>query len=193
MSLDLIVAEHVAPRPWLNGGGLTRDLLSWPASGEWAWRISLADVAQDGPFSAYPGITRWFTVVQGAGVMLRFEGKHMEMSSESEPVCFDGAQQPHCTLQDGSSRDLNLMTRDGVCRGLMQRAQPGQDWTHAAPRRAVFAAQPMTLQIDDAQAVRMPAMSLLVSDQAAGQCWRAIHRDASSAAWWMAIERVHKA
>lgn len=193
MSLDLIVAEHVPPRPWLNGGGLTRDLLSWPASGEWAWRISLADVAQDGPFSAYPGITRWFTVVQGAGVVLGFDGQQHPMDCDSDPLCFDGAKQPQCSLQEGSTRDLNLMTRDGICRGLMQRAQPDQDWTHAAHKRAVFAAEPMTLQIEGTDAVRMPAMSLLLGDQAAGQRWRAVNGEETPAAWWLAIERVRNA
>lgn len=187
MSLDLIHADRIAPRPWRNGGGLTRDLFSWPASGEWAWRISLADVTQDGPFSAYPGITRWFAVVQGAGVVLNFAGKRQVLDMHSAPLHFKGALTPECRLQGGATRDLNLMTRDGACRGTMQRAQVDEEWISSAPMRAVFAAEPVTLQIDDADAARLPALSLLVSRHAAQQRWR-VHGDTDSpAAWWMAI------
>ena len=63
-------ASTATPVPWKNGGGVTRELLRLPAgSGEdWTLRISVADIAADGPFSPVPGITRWFAVLTGAGV-----------------------------------------------------------------------------------------------------------------------------
>ncbi|HSW07586.1 HutD family protein [Aquabacterium sp.] len=188
MTLEVIQAEHTAPRRWRNGGGITRDLFSAPATDAWAWRVSLADVEQDGPFSAYPGITRWFTVVQGAGVVLQFDAARQVLDSHSAPLQFDGALQPDCHLQHGSTRDLNLMTRDGVCRGTMQRATADDEWFSPLATRALFAAEPMRLQIDDADAARLPAMSLVVSQHAAHQRWRVQAESDTPAAWWLAIE-----
>src|SRR4051812_3988364 len=72
-----IDTDDVPPSPWRNGGGVTRELLRVPvpddagaAAGGWLLRISLADIASDGPFSAFEGMDRWFAVVGGAGVRL---------------------------------------------------------------------------------------------------------------------------
>ena len=70
MTLRLVDLAATAPQPWRNGGGLTRELLAWPGSGDWVLRVSVADIEADGPFSAFPGIDRWFTVLSGAGVRL---------------------------------------------------------------------------------------------------------------------------
>ena len=59
------------PQPWRNGGGVTRELLAWPDGGDWRVRVSVADIDADGPFSAFPGVERWFAVLEGAGVALR--------------------------------------------------------------------------------------------------------------------------
>ena len=56
MSWALIRLNEVAPVPWRNGGGVTRELLAWPSPGDWALRISVAEVERDGPFSRYPGV-----------------------------------------------------------------------------------------------------------------------------------------
>ena len=44
--------RDVAPQPWANGGGTTRELL---VAEDGAWRVSLAEIEQDGPFSSFPG------------------------------------------------------------------------------------------------------------------------------------------
>ena len=44
--LVLPVAKAVAV-PWRNGGGVTRELLAWPDSKDWALRVSVADVAAE--------------------------------------------------------------------------------------------------------------------------------------------------
>lgn len=123
---QIVHLKEVAPQPWRNGGGQTRELLAWPPGGDWSLRISLADIGSDGPFSAYPGITRWFTVVQGQGVELRFGEQTVTLGAGSGPVRFDGAAAPGCTLIDGPTRDLNLMLRGSD--GVMLPARPGQPW-----------------------------------------------------------------
>ena len=107
--------------PWRNGGGVTRELLAWPAAGEWQVRISVADVDRDGPFSAFPGVHRSFSVLQGAGVLLRLRGETWSVEAEGPPVTFDGDEPVDCRLIDGPTRDLNFMVRGAA--GAMQRCK----------------------------------------------------------------------
>jgi len=120
----VIRADDVAPVAWKNGGGVTRDLLLGPEGADWRWRISLADIDRDGPFSAFPGVERWFAVVEGAGVRLTFADHEQRIGPHDHPIRFDGAQAPGCTLIQGRTRDLNLMLRGGA-RGAMVR---GDAW-----------------------------------------------------------------
>ncbi|MBK9574118.1 MAG: HutD family protein [Rhodoferax sp.] len=111
MSFQCIAVDDVVPQAWRNGGGQTRELLAWPNAADWTLRISLADVEADGPFSPFPGVQRWFAVVQGAGVRLQFADATRVIGLADEPLCFDGALAPGCAMLQGPTRDLNLMLR----------------------------------------------------------------------------------
>lgn len=128
-------ASDVTPVRWKNGGGITRDLVM--DGPDWRWRLSLAEVAADGPFSAYPGVERWFAVTAGAGVELSFGGSGSVLRPMDPPFVFDGAQAPHCRLLDGATEDLNLMLRDGA-RGTMHRAGSSVIWTEDWPLRGLY-------------------------------------------------------
>lgn len=121
MTWQLVPLSTVAASPWRNGGGSTRELLAWPAAADWRVRISVADVEQDGPFSAFPGIERWFAVLEGAGVALRLGGATNLLSADSAPLRFDGAAAVDCALLDGPTRDFNLMAPPGRARLLRVR------------------------------------------------------------------------
>ena len=54
------------------------------------WRVSLADVTADGPFSAFPGIDRTLTVVEGAGMDLVVDGEHHIVDEPLWPHDFPG-------------------------------------------------------------------------------------------------------
>lgn len=97
--------------PWRNGGGVTRELLAWPDADEWRVRMSVAEVARDGPFSRFDGVRRWFAVLDGAGVRLRLEGASHELTRHSVPFEFDGAAATDCQLMAGATQDFNLMLR----------------------------------------------------------------------------------
>lgn len=137
-----VQADLVAPLPWKNGGGRTRELLC--DGSPWRWRLSLADIERDGPFSAYPGVERWFAVLEGAGVELGFGGAPMRLGPQDPPVVFDGADAPACRLRDGPTRDLNLMLR-GV-KGVLRRAQAGSLWDEDWPLRGHFDTASRTLR-----------------------------------------------
>lgn len=173
--LQHIAADRVPPTPWRNGGGRTRTLWTWPAdSAEDAWqlRVSLADIGADGPFSAFPGVQRWFAVLQGAGVRLQLPAGPQVLGLHSPPLPFDGALAPGCQLVDGPTRDLNLMLRQGAGAADLLDATPGQPWRHAAPWRGLFTTTTLRLQIDDAPAVPVGAWTLVLGQAAAGQRWR---------------------
>jgi uncharacterized protein len=184
MTLHVLRCDAVAPQPWKNGGGLTRELLAWPAGEAWSLRLSVADIRADGPFSAFPGVDRWFAVLEGAGVLLTLpDGKHT-VQADGTPVHFRGEAAPPCELLDGPTRDLNLMIQRDAGRGAMQRAQPGEDFGARDTFRALFTADPLTLQIDGADAARVPAMALLWADGSAQSTWR-VAADTPPRAWWI--------
>ena len=114
MSWNLVRLAEVPPTPWRNGGGTTRELLAWPGAHDWRVRLSVAEVAQDGPFSSFPGVQRWFAVLGGAGVQLRLPDAQHRLTMNSAPFAFDGGMPVDCTLLDGPTQDFNLMTRGGT-------------------------------------------------------------------------------
>ena len=118
MSWTIINVAEVAAQPWRNGGGVTRELLAWPTLAAWTVRLSVADIAADGPFSAYPGIDRWFAVLSGAGVALGDPPR--SLSANGEVFAFAGELAPPCRLLQGATRDLNLMLRRDAMRGDMR-------------------------------------------------------------------------
>lgn len=138
----MIDADNVPPTPWKNGGGQTRELLRLPGPGsdsnDWRLRLSLADITANGPFSAFPGVRRWFAVIEGDGVVLRFADIERAVRRGDTPVSFDGAAAPGCRLIGGATRDLNLMLR-GLA-GELAAASAGTAWAAAWPRRGFFEA-----------------------------------------------------
>ena len=151
MSFQCITVAGVYPQAWRNGGGLTRELLLWPpgaSADDWQLRITLAEVAQDGPFSAFPGVQRHFVVVGGCGLSLRWPGDAawQTLLPGHPPLSFDGGQPPDCRLLRcasgeacGHSTDLNLMTRG--LQGRMVAMQAGVGMHFATAQRGFFAAQ----------------------------------------------------
>ena len=178
--MNHVLAADVVPQPWRNGGGSTRELLTWPGGGDWALRVSLAVVAQDGPFSAWPGVRRWFAVVEGGGVELGLPEGPVCVAAGSPPLQFAGDAAPPCRLLDGPTQDLNLMVRRG--RGAMRRAMPATAAPTGTPWRALYTADAATLALDGA-VMPLPAGTLawLHSDEPVG--WQL--QDEPVRAWWL--------
>ena len=138
MTWHVIYLADVAPRPWKNGGGTTRELVAWPDAAHWVWRMSVAEVAQSGPFSRFDGVQRWFAVLGGAGVALTHNGHRHALTVRSPPFCFDGGAPTGCELMEGPTQDFNLMTRvagDGFEVGVADEARRCDDGTCARERQ----------------------------------------------------------
>ena len=98
--------------PWRNGGGTTWEIASGRfdgGGGEWHWRLSLAEIATDGPFSVFPNIDRVLTVIAGEGIALRRDGADTRILHTGDAIRFMGEAAIDCTLLAGPTRDLNLM------------------------------------------------------------------------------------
>ena len=138
MSWHTVALADVAPSAWKNGGGTTRELLAWPSPADWVFRLSVAEVQADGPFSSFAGVQRWFAVLSGAGVRLQVGAAApygvQVLTSASAPFCFDGALPVDCTLIDGATQDFNLMVRTDQARAQMQRVADSLKTEGAGPR-----------------------------------------------------------
>ncbi|OWV61247.1 HutD-family protein [Rhizobium sp. N122] len=101
--------------PWKNGGGETVEIAVSPEEAGLAgfdWRVSMATVAADGPFSIFPGIDRTLVILDGNGIVLDIEGKTpVLLTTASDPLAFPADIPVAARLQDGAITDLNVMTR----------------------------------------------------------------------------------
>lgn len=182
MTLQVVTLDRIPDQPWRNGGGRTRELLAWPAGGDWRVRVSVADIERDGPFSPFPGVWRGFQVLSGAGVVLHPPGRPaVTLTPDRPPHAFDGALAPDCRLLDGPTRDLNLMVAGGPGR-LWPAEQP---WGAAPGWRGLFTLQPTTLRAGG-ERHELPAGSLAWSTDSPGP-WQI---DPPGRAWWLHAETL---
>lgn len=116
MTGRVIRSDALVRVPWKNGGGTTAEVAAFPPGagfGTFGWRISMADVATDGPFSAFPGIDRTLIVVEGNGIELDVDGVPYRLDGPAARLSFSGDDPTVAHLLAGSIRDLNIMTRRG--------------------------------------------------------------------------------
>jgi environmental stress-induced protein Ves len=111
--------------PWRNGGGVTREIARIPltsALDDFDWRVSIADVSADGPFSNFDEVDRLIVLLGGAGVRLRSSDGKIDhrLDEPLVPFAFSGDDAITAGLIDGASSDFNVMTRRGVARAGVQ-------------------------------------------------------------------------
>ncbi len=98
--------------PWKNGGGVTHELWREPAEpADFNLRISMAEVAADGPFSRFPGVDRHLALVRGGGFRIVGPAGEHVVTEVGAPIAFPGEDPWDCTLLAGSLRDFNVMVR----------------------------------------------------------------------------------
>ncbi|PZR41746.1 HutD/Ves family protein [Paraburkholderia fungorum] len=126
-STTLIRGADLVAAPWKNGGGVTREVAAFPAGAgldSFTWRVSIADVAQAGPFSRFAGIDRTLALLSGAGMLLdetdatdAHAVKTYALTRPLDIARFAGEAQIDARLVDGATRDFNLMVRRGAAVG----------------------------------------------------------------------------
>lgn len=117
--MRIIEFASLKVQPWRNGGGVTREIALGGTATEPAWRLSIADVTAAGAFSAFPGMERTFTVIEGDVVELTVDGVVRRLE-RFRPLKFDGGSTTSCALPTGACRALNVMTRkDSFAAGVL--------------------------------------------------------------------------
>jgi environmental stress-induced protein Ves len=159
--MSIVRLRECLPVPWKNGMGRTRELAIHPTGAgldDFIWRVSVADVDSASPFSAFPGIDRHIALLAGAGFTMTLgDGEAHALIVPFTPFAFPGEAPVSVSLEDGPTRDFNLMARrdraqselvvwEGPCRQVVDdavalifcaqghvdtpegRMQPGESW-----------------------------------------------------------------
>lgn len=114
--MGLLRAADHRRMPWKNGGGETVEIAVFPEGAglaDFDWRISMARVDGDGPFSEFPGIDRTLAILEGAGIVLDVDGDILRMTIDSAPHSFPADRPTSARLIDGTVIDFNVMSRRG--------------------------------------------------------------------------------
>jgi len=109
----VVPANEYRRERWRNGAGWTREIWAEPGEGgEWLWRLSIAEIEQDAPFSRFDGIDRELVLLSGNGLRLRFDdGEVRELLPPHERMRFAGERALTGELLNGPTQDFNLMWR----------------------------------------------------------------------------------
>ncbi len=103
--------------PWKNGRGATTEMAIHPAEADvsarpFDWRVSMADVVEDGDFSPFPGYDRSLVVARGGGMELTFDGASapQRLPGPGHVAIFSGDWLTRGRLLAGPVRDFNVMS-----------------------------------------------------------------------------------
>lgn len=144
--------------PWKNGGGTTIEMHVEPALASidtFDLRISMAEVAQTGPFSMFKGIDRTLTILGGSGLRLQLPSSETrDLDPSSPPIRFAGDVAVKGGPISGSTTDLNVMTRRAVCDHRVERVSVGDARAVARGHGSVG------VFLSDHQAVRISSGSI---------------------------------
>ena len=127
--MEIIRYAELKAHPWRNGGGVTREVARHPRTpsvqtapqitaqdNSWDWRVSIAEVSKAGPFSAFAGMDRVLTVIDGELLLLSVDGAEHPLE-KYRPFRFSGDAAAAGALPTGDILDLNVITRNGSFKG----------------------------------------------------------------------------
>lgn len=124
---------------WKNDGGWTTEIALREGDGGFLWRVSIAEIERDGPFSHFPGVDRVLMLLDGSGIELDVDALPAHrLSRRFEQLAFAGEATVDCRLLAGPTRDFNVMTRRGAVRAqvlarplvdtMLLQGGPGDEW-----------------------------------------------------------------
>jgi environmental stress-induced protein Ves len=106
---------------WKNGLGHTDQIAIEPPdanlrAGDYAWRVSTAEIAADSDFSLFPDHDRALVILAGEGVRLTHRDEESEFADTIElqalePYEFPGDVRSRCELVRGPVKDLSVFFR----------------------------------------------------------------------------------
>lgn len=110
--LEIFKKSDFKIMPWKNGGGITTEIFKIPSkkSESFLFRLSLANISMDGPFSAFLNIDRILVLINGSGLHLKGDDRNIELNKLLTPLHFRGEEIFFCSLLNGPCVDFNIMT-----------------------------------------------------------------------------------
>lgn len=151
---------------WKNGGGETAEVAVHPEGAglaDFGWRVSMATVASDGPFSAFPGVERTLAVLSGDGIELAVDGLGTRLlTPQSPPFSFPADAPATARLAGGPITDLNVMTRRGRFTHRLARHAAPLPLPATAELRLVLALAPLGVATEAGLAGLQPLDALLL-------------------------------
>ena len=154
--------------PWKNGGGETVEVIVRPEGAslsDFGWRVSMATVASDGPFSVFPGIDRTLAVLSGDGMELSIEGLGERLlTPQSAPLAFPADAPTSARLTGEPITDLNVMTRRGAFRHTLVRhvVEDSKALAASPGERLLLALDPLGVSTADGLIGLQPLDALLL-------------------------------
>lgn len=121
-------ARDLVRVPWKNRGGTTAEIAVSPEGAgfeAFEWRLSMADVGTNGPFSSFSGIDRTLVLIEGRGLELTVDGVTCRLDRVASLLAFAGESITAARLTGGPIRDLNVMTRRGRYEHQVEKLEPG--------------------------------------------------------------------
>lgn len=115
--MRIIRRESYSRMPWKNSQGMTEEIMVVPQDGgidAFDWRLSIAHVGANGPFSLFPGVDRTIALLDGDGLLLDLpENRTVALTRGGPPFTFPGDWTISSRNIGGPTMDLNVMTRRG--------------------------------------------------------------------------------
>jgi uncharacterized protein len=133
--VQLIPPNKFKRLPWKNGKGETIELAinDGGTMADFDWRISMAKVTEDGPFSDFSGYQRHLLLLDGVGIILKHQhtagaSDNSECQTLAAPFSiaeFDGGLMTSGSLVNGPISDFNLIVKAAKYRAQVQALQAG--------------------------------------------------------------------
>ncbi|MDA3838872.1 MAG: HutD family protein [Candidatus Delongbacteria bacterium] len=123
MKYRIITPDEYLTVPWKNGMGTTEELIVKysPDHDNFIWRISIAGVISDGPFSDFSGYDRTLLMLEGNGIGLNHSnGKRIELRKPTDIAEFSGDVKTTAILVNGMIKDFNVMALREKCTALVE-------------------------------------------------------------------------
>jgi len=136
--------------PWKNGMGSTTEIAISPANAtleNFVWRVSMAQVASDGPFSSFAAIERTLLVLEGNGLDLSVADQPTTRIDRETIHSFPGDQPTSATLVDGPIVDLNVMSRRQIVTHDVQRIKLTQRQDFIVSAQTIFVVEQGQLEV----------------------------------------------
>jgi environmental stress-induced protein Ves len=152
-SIHFLRADDHRRMAWKNGGGETLEVAISPAGAAldaFDWRVSMATIAADGPFSAFLGVDRTLALLEGDGMILAIDGRPpIRLNAGDPPLAFPADAATAATLAEGAVTDLNVMTRRDRCAHLVEPIVGPQDVAVADGAVLLLFGDGLAIETDD--------------------------------------------